>query len=129
MAVGPKKAVYVISVAAELSGMHPQTLRIYERKGLVSPARTGGGNRRYSDEDVQLLRRIAELTSEGMNLVGVKKILELERRVAQLEAELDAVQSSHDGDVSDAIRQTQQRYRRDLVPLRQTVTLYKRESS
>ena len=129
MAAGSKKAVYVISVAAELSGMHPQTLRIYERKGLVSPARTGGGNRRYSDEDVQLLRRIAELTSEGMNLVGVKKILELERRVAQLEAELDAVQSSHDGDVSDAIRQTQQRYRRDLVPLRQTVTLYKRESS
>lgn len=129
MAAGSKKAVYVISVAAELSGMHPQTLRIYERKGLVSPARTGGGNRRYSDDDVQLLRRIAELTSEGMNLVGVKKILELERRVAQLEAELDAVQSSHDGDVSDAIRQTQQRYRRDLVPLRQTVTLYKRESS
>ena len=129
MAAGSTKAVYVISVAAELSGMHPQTLRIYERKGLVSPARTGGGNRRYSDDDVQLLRRIAELTSEGMNLVGVKKILELERRVAQLEAELDAVQSSHDGDVSDAIRQTQQRYRRDLVPLRQTVTLYKRESS
>ena len=129
MAAGSKKAVYVISVAAELSGMHPQTLRIYERKGLVSPARTGGGNRRYSDDDVQLLRRIAELTSEGMNLVGVKKILELERRVAQLEAELDAVQSSHDGDVSDAIRQTQQRYRRDLVSLRQTVTLYKRESS
>ncbi len=129
MAAGSKKAVYVISVAAELSGMHPQTLRIYERKGLVSPARTGGGNRRYSDEDVQLLRRIAELTSEGMNLVGVKRILELERRVAQLEAELRAVQSSHDGEVSDAIRETQQRYRRDLVPLRQTVTLYKRESS
>ena len=129
MAAGSKKAVYVISVAAELSGMHPQTLRIYERKGLVSPARTGGGNRRYSDDDVQLLRRIAELTSEGMNLVGVKKIPELDRRVAQLEAELDAVQSSHDGDVSDAIRQTQQRYRRDLVSLRQTVTLYKRESS
>ncbi len=129
MAAGSKKAVYVISVAAELSGMHPQTLRIYERKGLVSPARTGGGNRRYSDEDVILLRRIAELTSEGMNLVGVKRILELERRVDQLEAELSAVQSSHDGDVSDAIRQTQQRYRRDLVPLRQTVTLYKRESS
>ncbi len=129
MAAGSKKAVYVISVAAELSGMHPQTLRIYERKGLVSPARTGGGNRRYSDEDVQLLRRIAELTSEGMNLVGVKRILELERRVAQLEAELHAVQSSHDGEVSDAIRETQQRYRRDLVPLRQTVTLYKRESS
>jgi len=129
MAAGSKKAVYVISVAAELSGMHPQTLRIYERKGLVSPARTGGGNRRYSDDDVQLLRRIAELTSEGMNLVGVKRILELERRVAQLEAELHAVQSSHDGEVSDAIRETQQRYRRDLVPLRQTVTLYKRESS
>lgn len=129
MAAGSRRAVHVISVAAELSGMHPQTLRIYERKGLVSPARTGGGNRRYSDEDVALLRRIAELTSEGMNLVGVKRILELERRVEELEAELDSVHSSHHGEVNDAIRQTQRRYRRDLVPLRQTVTLYRSEST
>ena len=118
------KAVYVISVAAELTGMHPQTLRIYERKGLVRPARTGGGSRRYSDADVALLQRIADLTSEGMNLVGVKRILALEQRVAQLEAELAALRRSTAGEVSDAIRETQRRYRRDLVPLRQSVTLY-----
>ncbi len=101
--------MYVISVAAELTGMHPQTLRIYERKGLVHPARTGGGSRRYSDEDVALLRRIAELTSEGMNLVGVKRILDLERRVAELESELAGLRTKH---------------RRDLVPLRQTLSRY-----
>ena len=91
MAARKVTGVYVISIAAELSGMHPQTLRIYERKGLLSPERTGGGSRRYSDEDVALLRRISELTSEGMNLVGVKRILDLERRIAKLEAELEAL--------------------------------------
>lgn len=134
MADRPKKsrhstAVYVISVAAELSGMHPQTLRIYERKGLVTPARTSGGSRRYSDADVALLQRISELTSEGMNLVGVKRILDLERRVAELEQELEKLRTSHDGDVdqarSTAIRETERSYRRDLVPLRQTVTIYR----
>jgi len=109
--------------------MHPQTLRIYERKGLVSPARTSGGSRRYTDEDVALLQRISELTSEGMNLVGVKRVLDLEQRVAALQAELDSVRASHDGDVSDArkgaIRETERSYRRDLVPLRQTVTVYR----
>ena len=116
-------AVYVISVAAELSGMHPQTLRIYERKGLVQPARTAGGSRRYSDADVALLMRISELTSEGMNLVGVKRVLDLERRVAELEGEL-AKQRSSSRSVSDAVRETERSYRRDLVPLRQTVTIY-----
>ena len=124
MAARKEKAVYVISVAAELTGMHPQTLRIYERKGLVEPARTGGGSRRYSDADVALLRRIAELTSEGMNLVGVKKILALESKVARLEAELERLRSSVEGEVSNAIRETRQQYRRDLVPLRQTLTIY-----
>jgi len=122
-------AVYVISVAAELCGMHPQTLRIYERKGLLQPERTSGGSRRYSDADVALLLRISELTSEGMNLVGVKRILDLERRVAELEAELERLQAAHEGDVdqarSSAIRETEKTYRRDLVPLRQTVTIYK----
>ena len=75
-------AVYVISVAAELAGLHPQTLRIYERKGLVDPARTGGGSRRYSDEDIAQLRRIQELTSEGLNLAGVQRVLELEAELA-----------------------------------------------
>ena len=80
------RAVYVISVAAELAGVHPQTLRIYERKGLVDPARTGGGSRRYSDADIALLERISDLTDEGLNLAGVKRVLNLEARVAQLEA-------------------------------------------
>src|SRR3954465_1890708 len=82
------KAVYVISVAAELAGVHPQTLRIYERKGLVDPARTGGGSRRYSESDIAQLRRIQALTNEGLNLAGVKRVLELEAEVARLEAEL-----------------------------------------
>ena len=118
-------AVYVISVAAELSGMHPQTLRIYERKGLVEPARTSGGSRRYSDADVALLRRISELTSLGMNLVGVKRVLDLERRIEQLENELAKHRSSR-REVSDAVRETERSYRRDLVPLRQTVTIYEK---
>ena len=81
------RAVYVISVAAELAGLHPQTLRIYERKGLVDPARTGGGSRRYSDEDIAQLRRIQELTSEGLNLAGVQKVLELEAELAMTPAQ------------------------------------------
>lgn len=117
-------AVYVISVAAELSGMHPQTLRIYERKGLVAPARTSGGSRRYSDADVELLQRISELTSLGMNLVGVKRVLDLEARIATLEAEVASLRSRNRGAVSEAIRETERTYRRDLVPLRQTVTVY-----
>ena len=76
--------MYVISVAAELAGMHPQTLRIYERKGLVEPARTGGGSRRYTDADIGRLHRIQELTNEGLNLVGVQRVLELEDEVARL---------------------------------------------
>ncbi len=78
------RAVYVISVAAELAGVHPQTLRIYERKGLVDPARTSGGSRRYSDADIDRLRRIQELTNEGLNLDGVPRVLELEAEVASL---------------------------------------------
>lgn len=117
-------AVYVISVAAELSGMHPQTLRIYERKGLVLPARTSGGSRRYSDADVALLRRISELTSEGMNLVGVKKVLELERRLIELESQLEKQRS---GSASAEVgRMTEKSYGNDLVPVRQTVAIYKR---
>ena len=75
-------AVYVISVAAELAGVHPQTLRIYERKGLLGPARTLGGSRRYSDMDIELLRRIQDLTAGGLNLEGVKRVIELEAEVA-----------------------------------------------
>src|SRR3954471_21965355 len=82
-------AVYVILVPAELAGVHPQTLRIYERKGLLDPARTAGGSRRYSDDDIGLLRRIQELTNEGLNLAGVQRVLELEKENGRLRADLD----------------------------------------
>lgn len=118
------RAVYVISVAAELAGVHPQTLRIYERKGLVDPARTGGGSRRYSDADIALLQRIQELTNDGLNLAGVKRVLDLEARVGQLEAELDR----RDTAASAAVDQVHRQYRRDLVPVPpRSITLYRRE--
>ncbi len=118
------RAVYVISVAAELAGVHPQTLRIYERKGLVDPARTGGGSRRYSDADIALLERISDLTDEGLNLAGVKRVLNLEARVAQLEAVLQQVQT----DATAAVDEVHRQYRRDLVPLHQSVTIFKSPS-
>ncbi len=118
------RAVYVISVAAELAGVHPQTLRIYERKGLVDPARTGGGSRRYSDADIALLERISDLTDEGLNLAGVKRVLNLEARVAQLETALQQVQT----DATAAVDEVHRQYRRDLVPLHQSVTIFKSPS-
>jgi len=116
----PSRAVYVISVAAELAGVHPQTLRIYERKGLVDPARTEGGSRRYSDSDINQLRRIQELTNEGLNLAGVKRVLELEAMVDQMERELADVRAQ----MSAAIDRAHRQYRRDLVPLKQAMMLY-----
>src|SRR5213083_2133659 len=102
------RALYVISVAAELAGVHPQTLRIYERKGLVEPARTQGGSRRYSDHDIELLRRIQDLTEQGLNLAGVQRVLELETEVARLKAELaDARDLSR-----QAVEETHRQYRR-----------------
>ena len=83
---GPDTAVYVISVAAELTGLHPQTLRTYERLGLITPDRTGGGGRRYSHRDIELLREIASLTSAGIGIEGVRRIMELEHRAAALSA-------------------------------------------
>jgi MerR family transcriptional regulator/heat shock protein HspR len=80
------QAIYIISVAAELAGVHPQTLRVYERKGLLTPQRTLGNTRRYSERDIELLRRIQELTQEGINLAGVTRILELEEEIARLRA-------------------------------------------
>ena len=82
-------AVYVMSVAADLAGLHPQTLRLYERRGLVEPARTGGGNRRYSEADLDQLRRITTLTEAGVNIEGVRRILKLEREVARLNRALE----------------------------------------
>lgn len=114
------RAVYVISVAAELAGVHPQTLRIYERKGLVDPARTPGGSRRYSDRDIELLRRIQELTNEGLNLAGVQRVLELEAKLDELRARLAEVEVQ----ARDALDRAHRQYRRDLVPLKQSVTLF-----
>ena len=98
-AIGPDSPVYVISVAAELTGLHPQTLRTYDRLGLVSPGRTGGGGRRYSWRDIEVLREVVELTSAGIGLEGVRRILELEHQVAalrlrvgELETELSAAE-------------------------------------
>tara|TARA_B100000029_G_scaffold220602_2_gene218299 strand:- start:2888 stop:3280 length:393 start_codon:yes stop_codon:yes gene_type:complete len=118
---GPDQAVYVISVAAELAGMHPQTLRIYERRGLLDPARTSGGNRRYSEADIGLLMRIAQLTDEGLNLEGVKRVLALEAEVARLQGELDLARAEGDQAVAAVHRQ----YRRDLVPMKESVTIYR----
>jgi MerR family transcriptional regulator/heat shock protein HspR len=116
--------VYVISVAAELAGVHPQTLRIYERKGLVDPARTGGGSRRYSDDDIERLRRIQDLTAGGLNLAGVKMVLELEAENRRLRKEL---QEERDA-AQEAVEETHRQYRRDLVPVNQAVVLYRRGS-
>jgi MerR family transcriptional regulator/heat shock protein HspR len=114
-------AVYVISVAAELAGMHPQTLRIYERRGLVQPARTQGGNRRYSDVDIERLRRISELAAEGMNLEGIRRVMSLELEVMRLRAENDELRSVAAGAMAEAGRRAP---RRDLVPLRQEITVF-----
>jgi MerR family transcriptional regulator/heat shock protein HspR len=114
------RAVYVISVAAELAGMHPQTLRIYERRGLVLPARTQGGNRRYSDDDIEILRRIAELADQGLNLEGIKRVMALEAENARLKSELDSARSV----AANASVEAERRQRRDLVPLRQAVAVF-----
>ncbi len=106
-------AVFVISVAAELAGMHPQTLRIYERKGLVEPSRTGGGSRRYSQHDIARLHRIAELTNAGLNLEGVRQVMALEDEVVSLRSQLSKVQAQ----LHQAVEATHRQYRRDLVPL------------
>lgn len=110
------RAVYVISVAAELAGVHPQTLRIYERKGLLDPARTVGGSRRYSESDIAQLRRIQDLTNAGLNLEGVRRVLELEAEVARLRAELERVRA----EAREAVERTHRQYRRDLVPVKQS---------
>jgi MerR family transcriptional regulator, heat shock protein HspR len=118
------RAVYVISVAAELAGVHPQTLRIYERTGLVEPARTGGGSRRYSDEDIRLLLRIQVLTESGLNLAGVKRVLELEAENEHLRDELDRARVA----ATEAVERTHRKYRRDIVPFTQAVALFGRDS-
>jgi MerR family transcriptional regulator, heat shock protein HspR len=116
------RAVYVISVAAELTGVHPQTLRIYERKGLLDPSRTSGGSRRFSDADLSRLRHIQQLTATGLNLEGVRRVLELELELERLRAELDEARAQSRA----AVAATHRHYRRDLVPLRQSPVAYTR---
>jgi MerR family transcriptional regulator/heat shock protein HspR len=110
--------VYVISVAAELAGLHPQTLRLWERKGLLAPQRTGTGRRRYSDADIARLDRIMALTQAGVNLEGVKRILALDEEVARLRHNMAAARQ--------AIAAAERSHRRDLVPLTQTLAPFRR---
>ena len=103
---------YMISVAAELVGMHPQTLRIYEQKGLVRPKRTAGNTRLYSDEDVERLQLIQRLTTEiGLNLAGVERVLWLEDELARLRRQLDRMER----EMRETVEQVHRQYRRDLV--------------
>jgi MerR family transcriptional regulator/heat shock protein HspR len=109
-----QETVYVISVAAELAGMHPQTLRIYERRGLVNPGRTTGGNRRYTDADIARLRRIAQLAAEGLNLEGIRMVMELEDEVVELRRQVAELRVRANGETA----------RGEIVPLRQAVVVF-----
>ena len=107
---------YMISIAAELVGMHPQTLRIYENKGLVRPGRTPGGTRLYSECDLDRLRLIQRLTTElGLNLAGVARVISLEDELAQMRARFDRLER----EMREAIEQVHRQYRRDLVLYRE----------
>ncbi|MCA1834014.1 MAG: heat shock protein transcriptional repressor HspR [Actinomycetota bacterium] len=128
---GDELAVYVISVAAELAGVHPQTLRMYERKGLVSPSRTTGQSRRYSDRDVEHVRLIQSLTQDkGVNLAGVEMVMALTRQLEETRRRMEALEISlreTQQRMRDEIERVRRSQRADLVPLRNTITVYKRE--
>ena len=117
---------YMISVAAELVGMHPQTLRIYAQKGLVRPKRTAGNTRLYSDRDVERLRLIQRLTNElGLNLAGVERVLHLEDELQRMHRRLDRMER----EMREAVAAVHKNYRRDLVPVSQTTTVVHRRRS
>jgi MerR family transcriptional regulator, heat shock protein HspR len=124
-----ERALYIISVAAELAGVHPQTLRIYERKGLIEPKRTEGRSRRYSDRDVELLQHIQQLTNEGVGLAGVKRILELEAALEDAGTEIERLHAQvrkARRDVAEAEERVHRQYRRDLVPVSKAVVRVRR---
>jgi len=124
-----ERALYIISVAAELAGVHPQTLRIYERKGLIEPKRTEGRSRRYSDRDIELLQHIQELTNEGVGLAGVKRILELEAALDDAAAEIERLRAQvrkARREMVEAEERVHRQYRRDLVPVSQAVVRVRR---
>ncbi|MBX5468433.1 MAG: helix-turn-helix transcriptional regulator [Thermoleophilaceae bacterium] len=120
--VDPREGVYMISVAAQLAGMHPQTLRIYEARGLITPKRSRGNTRLYSQQDVERLRRIQQLTSEmGMNLAGVERVFELEeeleamrKRIRRLEREAERMRQR----IAEEVERVQRQFRFELVPYR-----------
>ena len=112
------RAVFVISVAAELAGMHPQTLRIYERKGLIDPFRTPGGTRRYSQEDIERLQLIQDLTSQGLNLEGVRRVLALQEENKRLKRKVDKLRDKVE-DLEDTfdhrVAEVHKSYRREIM--------------
>jgi MerR family transcriptional regulator/heat shock protein HspR len=111
---------YMISVAAELVGMHPQTLRIYESKGLIRPKRTAGNTRLYSEADLERLRLIQQLTNElGLNLAGVEQVLRLEDELRRMRARLDRMER----EMREAIGAVHRQYRRELVPWKPPIEL------
>lgn len=120
---GSDRAVYVISVASELTGVHPQTLRVWDRRGLVSPARTGGMSRRYSENDVARIRQIQELTAQGMTLAGVMRILDLEEKLGELTEQIQVLQTALDAAASAP--QLPPGTQVALVPLRQEVVRWR----
>ena len=115
-----ERPVYVISVFAELAGVHPQTLRNYEKNGLLRPRRTSGGSRRFSDEDLAALRRIQQLTAEGVNLEGVKRVMALEAELASTRRELERLAS----EAERLVEATHRQYRRDLVPVTNALAVF-----
>jgi MerR family transcriptional regulator/heat shock protein HspR len=113
-----RRAVFVISVAAELAGMHPQTLRIYERKGLLEPYRTPGGTRRYSQEDIERLQLIQELTSQGLNLEGVRRVIALQEENRILKRKVDKLRDKVEDLEDEMVRRLEEvhrSYRHDIV--------------
>jgi MerR family transcriptional regulator/heat shock protein HspR len=123
------RALYVISVAAELAGVHPQTLRIYERKGLIEPSRTTGRSRRYSERDIALLLRIQELTNDGVSLAGVQRILALEDELEAAQEKIDALRArlvDAELERADAVARVHRSYRRELVPIASAVVSRRR---
>lgn len=118
------RAVFVISVAAELAGMHPQTLRIYERKGLIDPARTPGGTRRYSQEDIERLQLIQDMTAEGMNLEGVRRVLALQEENRRLKRKLDRLRDKVD-EMEEAAEKTSRAA--EILLRSQIRTIYRNE--
>jgi MerR family transcriptional regulator/heat shock protein HspR len=117
------RPLFMISVAAELAGMHPQTLRVYERRGLVHPQRTAKNTRRYSQRDVERLQRIQELTELGLNLAGVERVLSMEERMTALERELVCLQERLDeaaASMRREVERVERSHRLDLVPVAHT---------